>query len=290
MQINPKFKRKSESKHKTKENSSTEKKAAATIVSSRSSRRVTPKSQTVPNSLNVSTVKSRSISGGLFSKQKRFSRNTVNILHSQFNTQQYPPSTKRPNSTTNSIRSGSMHSRVSHRKKSPQPKVEGRAYASSTEKKQTGKRLSSRKSRQQVSSMPTRKLDSRTSSRLSNKSPVIPELELNKSIASAGVGDLNEDLIKFIDQTEDEKEEPALSNLRKYQTRLVYVGSKIDHYARLVTLKKIREFSYQEKPLSTAYLKAGRSLCLLLKAFTCMDDSFRQIKEDETFADWGKIQ
>lgn len=97
--------------------------------------------------------------------------------------------------------------------------------------------------------MPTRKLDSRTSSRLSNKSPVIPELELNKSIASAGVGDLNEDLIKFIDQTEDEKEEPALSNLRKYQTRLVYVGNKIDHYARLVTLKKIREFSYQEKPL-----------------------------------------
>ena len=37
-------------------------------------------------------------------------------------------------------------------------------------------------------------------------------------------------------------------------------------------------------------MKAGRSLCLLLKAFTCMDDSFRQIKEDETFADWGKIQ
>lgn len=45
---------------------------------------------------------------------------------------------------------------------------------------------------------------------------MIPELELNKSIVSAGVGDLNEDLIKFIDQTEDDKEEPALSNLRKY--------------------------------------------------------------------------
>lgn len=147
MQINQKFKRKSESKHRNKENSSTEKKATAPIVSSRSSRRVTPKSQTLPNSLNVSTVKSRSISGGLFSKQKRFSRNAVNILHSQFKTQQYPPSTKRPSSTSNSIRSGSMHSRVSHRKKSPQPRVESRAYTSSTEKKQTGKRLSSRKSR-----------------------------------------------------------------------------------------------------------------------------------------------
>ena len=98
---------------------------------------------------------------------------------------------------------------------------------------------------------------------------------MNKSIASAGVGDLNEDLIKFIDQTEDETEEPALSNLRKYQTRLVYVGGKIDHYARLVTLKKVREFSYSEKPQSTAFMKAGRSLCLLLKAFTCMDESFR---------------
>lgn len=68
------------------------------------------------------------------------------------------------------------------------------------------------------------------------------------------------------------------------------MGKKIDYYARFVTIRKIREFSQHEKPGSTAYLKAGRALCLLMKAFTCMDNNFRQIKEDEIFEAWTKIQ
>jgi len=115
-------------------------------------------------------------------------------------------------------------------------------------------------------------MNSRASSR---KSPV-PELDFsNKN---------NQDIETFIDQTEKEDlEEPALANLRKFQTLLVFVGGKIDHYARLVTLRKVREFSYHEKPSSTAYHKAGRCLCLIMKAFTCMDNNFRQIKEEELF-------
>ena len=101
---------------------------------------------------------------------------------------------------------------------------------------------------------------------------------------------MNNDLGNFIDQTDADAEEPALANLRIFQTRLIYVGKKIDYYARFVTLKKVREFSNHEKPGSTAYMKAGRSLCLILKAFTCMDNNFRQIKEDEVFSDWTKIQ
>ena len=92
-----------------------------------------------------------------------------------------------------------MQSRISRRtnNKSPSPSD----IQQSAEKRSQRKRASSRKSyfNHYSSSMPSRKIDSRTSSRLSNKSPVIPELELNKSIVSAGVGDLNEDLIKFID-------------------------------------------------------------------------------------------
>ena len=44
------------------------------------------------------------------------------------------------------------------------------------------------------------------------------------------------------------------------------------------------------KPPSTGYLKAGRCLSLLLKAFTGMDEDFRQIKDEEEFKDWDKIQ
>ena len=57
-----------------------------------------------------------------------------------------------------------------------------------------------------------------------------------------------------------------------------------------MTLRKVREFSNHDKPKSTAYAKAGRCLCLLLKAFTPMDETFRQIKEEETFSDWEKVQ
>ena len=79
---------------------------------------------------------------------------------------------------------------------------------------------------------------------------------------------------RFIDQTEDE-DEPALVNLRKFQNKLVYVGEKIEFYAKYVNIKKVREFSNEQKPQQTAYMKAGRTLCLLLKSFTCMDNSFR---------------
>ena len=116
----------------------------------------------------------------------------------------------------------------------------------------------------------------------------MPDLELRKAVTASAEGN-NDDIKTFIDQTEDDKEEPALANLRTFQSRLVYVGSKIDEYARLVTVKAVRGFSHHERPASTAYMKAGRSLCLLLKAFTCMDNSFRQIKEDELFQDWSKI-
>jgi len=75
-----------------------------------------------------------------------------------------------------------------------------------------------------------------------------------------------------------------------FQSRLLFLGSKIDFYQRQVTLKLVRSFSQSERPACTAFLKAGRSLCLLLKAFTCMDDDFRQIKEEETFGEWSKIQ
>lgn len=44
------------------------------------------------------------------------------------------------------------------------------------------------------------------------------------------------------------------------------------------------------KPPSTAYLKAGRCLSLLLKALTGMDEDFRQIKDEEVFKEWDKIQ
>ena len=47
---------------------------------------------------------------------------------------------------------------------------------------------------------------------------------------------------RFIDQTEDE-DEPALVNLRKFQNKLVYVGEKIEFYAKYVNIKKVREFS-----------------------------------------------
>ena len=57
-----------------------------------------------------------------------------------------------------------------------------------------------------------------------------------------------------------------------------------------MSIKDVKEFSFMGKPPSTAYLKAGRCLSLLLKAFTCMDDEFRQIKDEELFKDWDKIQ
>ena len=113
----------------------------------------------------------------------------------------------------------------------------------------------------------------------------MPELDISQTSAngplnskkkrnSAGEDALRTESGRFIDQTEDE-DEPALANLRKFQSKLVYVGGKIDYYAKLVTLKKVRDFSNDPQPSQTAYLKAGRTLCLLLKAFTCMDNNFR---------------
>ena len=55
--------------------------------------------------------------------------------------------------------------------------------------------------------------NSRTSSRKKNKSPV-PDLVLNKN--GCGGESLNGDIGKFIDQTEDDAEEPALANLRAF--------------------------------------------------------------------------
>ena len=66
---------------------------------------------------------------------------------------------------------------------------------------------------------------SRQKVRKSSQSPV-PELELS---GKTGTFDGNG---QFIDQTEDDADEPALVNLRSFQTKLVFVGDKIDHYAQ----------------------------------------------------------
>ena len=80
-----------------------------------------------------------------------------------------------------------------------------------------------------------------------------------------------------------------MQNLKEFQKQIAFVGAKLDYYSQVVSLKEVREFSFMGKPPSTAYLKAGRCLSLLLKAFTCMDEEFRQIKDEEVFKDWDKI-
>ena len=64
----------------------------------------------------------------------------------------------------------------------------------------------------------------------------------------------------------------------------------MDVYCQLVSHETIRELGQGEQPVSSAAMKAMRCLCLLLKAFTGLDPSFRQIKDEETFSDWEKIQ
>ena len=66
--------------------------------------------------------------------------------------------------------------------------------------------------------------------------------------------------------------------------------SKILAYANLISLKKIRETSKHTQMPSNSLFKALRTLCLLLKAFTCMNAEHRQIKDDEMFTEWDKVQ
>ena len=80
------------------------------------------------------------------------------------------------------------------------------------------------------------------------------------------------------------------NQIASLEAKIVFVGGKVDHYARLVNLKTIREFSRREDPPSTAVFKATRCLTLILKAFVSMDSSFKQIKDEEVFLKWERIQ
>jgi hypothetical protein len=63
------------------------------------------------------------------------------------------------------------------------------------------------------------------------------------------------------------------SKLQKLQKALSFAASKIESFSNQITIESVRSFSLMtEKAPSTAFFKAGRCLCLMLKALTAMDE------------------
>ena len=57
----------------------------------------------------------------------------------------------------------------------------------------------------------------------------------------------------------------------------------------MLDLGRVKQ-TYKSEPPSSAYLKAFRALCLLLKSLTPLHSNAKSIKHDECFSSWHMIR
>lgn len=82
--------------------------------------------------------------------------------------------------------------------------------------------------------------------------------------------------------------EKSCADLFELRDKLQYLEVKIKNYASLLTVDRLQHIAAAPEP-SSSYRKAMRTLCLLLKSMTS-SQGVRQIKTEETFCRWDKIQ
>ena len=88
---------------------------------------------------------------------------------------------------------------------------------------------------------------------------------------------------KFIDDSVTSPLEPSAQSLTQLRDQLSYIAGRIRFYSSMIEVERIDAIVRQDKPPSSAYHKAFKAICLLLKATVKMGNGYRSIKDNELF-------
>ena len=79
----------------------------------------------------------------------------------------------------------------------------------------------------------------------------------------------------FIDDSVTSPPVHGPQSLAQLEDQLSYVAGRIRFYSSMIEIERINAIAKQDKPPSSAYLKAFKAICLLLKATVKMDQGYR---------------